>query len=192
MLHTKSNGCFLCLDWALDSTAAGATVLPEVWQIPSTASTSSSASASSCCCPSPLPRCWVRAGGQCLGEGATDDPRHKPPRAEEGRCGGGKGRAPMQDMPQASRMPGSTQPGQWRWSSARHPCCGGQAAPHPRDPPQALLGLPCFQASTAGCPTPRPHRTGCPNVAGAGTIGDPIRTLAIQGGIPESSPAQPQ
>lgn len=62
ILHTRSNGCFLCLDWALDSTAAGATVLPEVWHIPSTA-TSGSASASSCCRPSPLPQCWVRAGG---------------------------------------------------------------------------------------------------------------------------------
>lgn len=69
---------------------------------------------------------------------------------------------------------------------------GDKLPPTLGTPPQALLGLPCFQASTAGCPTPRPHRTGCPNVAGAGTIGDPIRTLAIQGGIPESSPAQPQ
>lgn len=120
-----------------------------------------------------------------------------PPRAEEGPgradvgCyGGGKGRAPVQDMPQASRMPGSTQPGQWGRSSARHPCCGGQAAPHPRDSPQALLGLPRSRASTAGCPTPRPRSTGYPNTAGAGTVGDPIHTLAMQGG--SRSPAQPR
>lgn len=70
----------------------------------------------------------------------------------------------MQDMSQASGVPGGTQPGQRGQSSARLRCCGGQAAPHPRDspaPPGAALlpNLHCWVSNTVepGAPT-QPHQ----------------------------------